>query len=285
MFMKRILVLLICLSPVMVVSSQSLIILTYNIRYDNPADGQNSWTMRKAWLCNQIRKVNPDVFGIQEGLAHQVDYIDSSLAGFSHIGVGREDGATKGEFSAIFYNASKFKLLKQSSFWLSQTPEKPSPGWDAACIRICTFGLFKDIQTGHKLWVFNTHFDHVGIAARRNSAMLILRKIDELNRKHFPVILMGDFNGDPGSEPIRHLMAQLVDTHNFDSNSGNDTLGTFNGFDADLQAKERIDFIFTEKKGLTVTNCKILREFHEGHYLSDHFPVVAEMRFEELKKP
>jgi len=285
MFMKRILVLLICLFPVMVVSSQPMIILTYNIRYDNPADGQNSWTLRKAWLCDQIRKVNPDVFGIQEGLAHQVDYLDSSLAGFSHIGVGREDGATKGEFSAIFYNAGKFKLLKQSSFWLSQTPEKPSLGWDAACIRICTFGLFRDIQTGQKFWVFNTHFDHVGMVARRNSALLILQKIDELNRNRFPVILMGDFNGDPGSEPIRHLMAQLDDTHNFDSNSGKDTLGTFNGFDPDHQDKERIDFIFTGKKGLTVTNCKILREFHEGHYLSDHFPVVAEMRFVALKKP
>ena len=285
MFMKRIILLLVIILTVMEVSSQSLTIITYNIRMDNPADGQNSWPLRKTWLCGQIRSCAPDIFGIQEGLPRQVDFIDSSFSGFKHVGVGREDGKRKGEFSAIYYNTTKFKVLKQSTFWLSPTPGKPSVGWDAACIRICTYGLFRNISTGYKFWVFNTHLDHIGVEARKNSAILIIKKITELNKQGLPVILMGDFNGGPDSEPIVYLSARLYDSKLSVTDPVIGTQGTFNNFDVSTPATERIDFVFTNKKGLVVTDYTVLRESKDGRYPSDHLPVIVKMKVELLKKP
>ena len=258
--------------------SQPLTVLTYNIRYDNPDDGQNKWSLRRSWLCEQIKSASPDIFGIQEGLEQQVAYIDSSFTGFKHIGVGREDGISKGEFSAIYYNTGKFKVLKQSTFWLSPTPGKVSIGWDAACIRICTFGLFQEISTGRKFWVFNTHFDHIGVLARKNSALLILNKIKSLNKQGLPVILTGDFNGGPESEPIKIITVKLSDSKSADKSMSMGPDGTFNGFDATKPVTERIDFIFTGF-GARATDYHVIREIHDGHYASDHFLVVAEISF------
>ena len=258
--------------------SQTLTVLTYNIRYDNPSDSLNSWSLRKAWLCEQVRSVNPGIFGIQEGLKHQVTYLDSSFSGYKHIGVGREDGKCKGEFSALFYDAGKFKVLKQSTFWLSPTPGKVSVGWDAACIRICTYGLFREISTGRKFWVFNTHFDHMGIIARKNSALLIRKKINSLNKSHFPVILTGDFNDGSESESIRIITAEFLDSKSADKSMSIWSEGTFNGFDAIKPATERIDFIFTGF-GARATDYRVIREIRDGRYASDHFPVVAEIIF------
>jgi len=282
MFRKTVLVLIFFLL-LSGLSGQSFRVLTCNIRYDNPSDGSNSWSQRKTWLSSQIRQAGPGIFGIQEGLAHQVAFLDSALAGYRHIGVGRDDGKNKGEFSAIFYDTLKFRVLEQSTFWLSPTPGTPSIGWDAACIRICTCGLFQDIRTGKKFRVFNTHLDHMGTAARKNSAILILKKMKELNRRDLPVILMGDFNGGPDSEPLRCLEKNLTDT--YVAAGVNDTAGTFNGFGSSDAEKERIDFIFTGKKGFAVKGYRVIREFHDGLYPSDHFPVTADLQFEEQKKP
>ncbi len=260
--------------------SQSLKILTYNIRFDNPADGANGWPLRKAWLCEQIRTAGPDVFGIQEGLENQVRYIDSSFSGYRHIGVGRDDGMKEGEFSAIWYNTNKFRLVRQGTFWLSATPEKSSMGWDAACKRICTFGLFRDIASGRKFWVFNTHFDHIGVLARRNSALLILQQIETLNKAAFPVILMGDFNGDPESEPIKIITGKLNDAEHADKSMTMEPGGTFNGFDATKPATERIDFIFAGY-GAKAINYQVIRESHNGKFASDHFPVLAEINLND----
>ena len=238
---------------------QSLKILTYNLRFDNPADGVNAWTNRRAWLCEQVKQINPDVFGIQEGLISQMNYLDSAFSDYRHIGVGREDGKAKGEFSALFYNAKKFRILKQSTFWLSATPQKASLGWDAACKRVCTFGLFQDISTGRKFWVFNTHFDHIGVLARKNSAILILQKIKTLNKSGYPVILTGDFNSEPESEPFKIISGQLQDSKTADKSMSMGPDGTFNGFDAAKPATERIDYIFTSKEGVSVLDYNVLR--------------------------
>ena len=130
MWIKKTAALLVFAACITIATGQSLKVMTYNIRYDNPGDGQNSWPLRRSWLCSQISTCNPDIFGIQEGLSNQVDFIDSALAVYHHIGVGRDDGKKAGEFSAIFYNSGKFRVLKQSTFWLSPAPGKPS-SWPA----------------------------------------------------------------------------------------------------------------------------------------------------------
>ena len=258
--------------------SQSLKIMTYNIRLDTPSDGPNSWRHRKAWLCEQVKQVNPDLFGIQEGLPQQVQYIDSSFNDYRHIGVGREDGDSMGEFSAIWYNTKKFKLIRQGTFWLSATPDKNSMGWDAACKRVCTYGCFQETGNGKKFWMFNTHFDHMGVEARKNSALLILQKIKSLNKEGNPVILCGDFNASPGSEPIKLISAELQDSFVANKSMSMAPDGTFNGFDTTKPAAERIDYIFSGS-GFHATNYYILRELRDGRYASDHFPVVATVKF------
>lgn len=275
-FQKHFLIIAFCLLACSA-GSQSLKILTCNLRFDNPADGVNAWTNRRAWLCEQVKQVSPEVFGIQEGLISQINYLDSTFPGYRHIGAGRDDGKTKGEFSAIYYDASKLKVLKQSTFWLSATPEKPSMGWDADCIRICTCGLFQEITTGQKFWVFNTHFDHIGLLARKNSAKLILKKIKTLNKQDYPVVLTGDFNSQPDSEPYKIITTQLTDSKIADKNMSMGPGGTFNGFDAGKPATERIDFIFTSKNRINVLNYYVLRESKDGRFASDHFPVVVEI--------
>ena len=146
--------------------SQELAIMTYNIRLDIASDGVNAWENRKENLVELLKFYNPDVFGIQEGLPHQVTYINEELKNFSFIGEGRE-GKDKGEFSAIFYNKNTFEVLQSNTFWLSETPNSVSKGWDAAYPRVCTYGLFKNKETGFQFWVFNTHLDHIGDLAQR----------------------------------------------------------------------------------------------------------------------
>ena len=276
---KRICIAMISLFLTTGAVAQELRVLTYNIRYDNPGDGPDSWPVRRSWLCNQVRQADPDIFGIQEGLMNQVEFIDSLFGEYRHIGVGRDDGHSLGEFSAIFYNTLKYKVLREQTFWLSPHSERPSIGWDAALKRICTWGLFQEISTERKFLVFNTHFDHMGVEARKNSAILILEKIRQVNRQYLPVILMGDFNGGPESEPVRILSQSLCDSKPPTTESQTDPGGTFNGFDASKPQDECIDFIFTSKKGLHVTGYKVLREMHDGHFPSDHFPVTVTLKF------
>lgn len=278
MIFRKILLLFLFVITLLSATGQTFTVMTYNIRYDNPGDGQNRWALRKMWLCEQIKTINPGVFGIQEGLAHQVNFLDSALSDYKHIGVGRDDGKAKGEFSAIYYHTKKFRVIRQTTFWLSSTPRKVSVGWDAALERICTCGLFQEIATGRKFWVFNTHFDHVGVAARKNSAALILQKIKSMTRPVDPVILMGDFNSDPGSEAYTTITGFLLDSKTADKRMTMGPDGTFNGFDPAKPVTERIDFIFTSKKNIDVLNYNTLRESRDGRYASDHYPVFAEIK-------
>ncbi|MBI9040177.1 endonuclease/exonuclease/phosphatase family protein [Lutibacter sp.] len=252
-------------------------IMTYNIRYDNPNDGENNWSKRKAFLSSQISFFKPDVFGIQEGLSHQINYLDSVFVDYKYIGVGRDDGKLKGEFSAIFYNSQKFKVIENNTFWLSETPNKISVGWDASMERICTFGLFQNIKTTQQFYVFNTHFDHIGTEARLKSAELILKKIEELNQKKLPVILTGDFNLTPETAPIHNISKILNDSKKVSQLTPFGPIGTFNGFKFNEPVNDRIDYIFTSKNNISVEKYAVLSDSKACKYPSDHLPVFIEI--------
>lgn len=253
--------------------AQSMTVMTYNIRYDNPADGADNWHHRKYRLCRQIREAGPVVFGIQEGLDHQVVFIDSLFPDYGRIGAGRDDGKTKGEYCAIWYNVNLTDLLLQGTFWLSSSPHLVSVGWDAALPRICTYGRFRDKSTGKSFLVFNTHLDHIGQEARKKSVSLILAKIDSLNMEGLPVILMGDMNATPESEPLQVLLGRFGGASAMDL-----ATGTFNGFNPSSGGSIRIDYIFA-CSGFIIGNTTIIRELTDGRFPSDHFPVVANVRF------
>ena len=157
--------------------NNDLKILSYNIRYDNPDDGINKWEKRKGTIINYIKTNAPEIIGMQEVLNNQLIDLQSYLNEYKTVGVGREDGKTKGEYSPILFKTSKLKLIKFDTFWLSETPEKVSKGWDAALERICTYALFEQINTKKQFLVFNTHFDHIGVNARIESVKLILKMI------------------------------------------------------------------------------------------------------------
>ncbi|QLG47176.1 endonuclease/exonuclease/phosphatase family protein [Costertonia aggregata] len=253
--------------------------MSYNIKYDNVQDTVNNWDGRKEAMVSLIRHYGPKFIGMQEVLHKQLKYLDDNLASYEYIGVGRDDGKLKGEFSPIFYDTSLFELIKSETFWLSDTPDTISVGWDASMERICTYGLFKSIADDQKLFVFNTHFDHVGEIAREKSVSLIIKKINELNSKNHPIILMGDLNLMPGEKPIQKLQETFTDGMKFVGNAFYGPIGTFNGFDADRVLDQRIDYIFT--KNLQVKSYIHIDDRMENNkYISDHLPVLLKFDYQ-----
>lgn len=251
--------------------------MTYNLRYNNPGDGINRWDARKANVVDLITKYSPDVFGTQEGLNDQVSYLDSALTDYSYVGVGRDDGKQKGEYCAVFYKTVKYNLIKQSTFWLSDTPEEISVGWDAVLERICTYLLLENKETKQRFYVFNTHFDHVGTEARINSSKLIYSKITEHNPENYPCVLMGDLNLLPDTDPIQYLSKQLDDTKTLAGENISGPQGSFNGFKHTEPVTDRIDYIFISKDDGKVNQYKVIDDQIEERYPSDHLPVLVEV--------
>ena len=254
-----------------------LTVLSYNIRYDNPNDGENQWKYRKERVANYIKEIRPDIIGMQEVLDPQLVFLDVSLTEFSFVGVGKKKKKTKGEYSPILYNSNRLNLLQTDTFWLSETPKVISVGWDAALERICTYAQFKHKETGQKFWVFNTHFDHIGELARIQSAKLIHQKIKMLNTNNFPVIITGDFNLTPDTAPIKIFQNAYVDVMQKTPTNANN-YGTFTGFDKLSNGEKRIDYIF--QKGLkTLKSTHIWLKTTSGGWASDHHPVQAIFSF------
>ncbi len=255
-------------------SSQSF--MTYNIRYDSPHDQENRWQYRKAALVDLLKEYHPTVFGVQEGLHHQVMYLDSSLTHHAFVGVGRDDGQHQGEYSALFFDSTAVHVLGSGTFWLSETPEQISVGWDASMERICTWGKFQVINSNRSFYVFNTHFDHRGPQARAQSALLILRKMAELNKEKHPIVLMGDFNAVSEEEPIKNILSAMEDGLDLFAQPIVGPIGTFNGFD-NRALDRRIDYIFT--KGFKVESYQhINKRRAPGLFLSDHLPVYLKAK-------
>lgn len=259
--------------------AQSLQVASYNIRQKNNVDQGNMWDDRKTALCNLIKFHQFEIFGAQEAFKVQIDDMLAQLPGYAYVGLGRDDGNEKGEYSPIFYNTARFEVLQSGTFWLSNTnTETPNKGWDAALPRICSWGIFKDKVSKKKFIFMNTHFDHVGVEARRESAKLILAKAKEF-AKDLPLILTGDFNVDETDEAYFTLAKSGVvnDAYNlakyvYEPNS------SFNNWGKNIKEKSRIDHIFITKP-FKVKRFGILTDTYMGKIPSDHYPVYAELNW------
>ena len=274
--MKKLYLLFMLFTP-LIVMSQQMNVISFNIRYNNPGDGENMWTNRIEMVSGLLRFHEPDIFGLQEALIEQIEDIQNNLTGYEWFGVGRDDGDKAGEFTPIFFNKSKFILLKQGTFWLSETPEKPSKSWDSSLNRIVTWGHFQSKITGKQFLFFNTHFDHRGVEARKNAAILIREKIEEMTyNKNLPVILTGDFNLTPEKEPIAHLKKLLNDSREISEESPFGPVGTTNQFNIAAPMENRIDYIFVYG-GIKVQKYAVLTDYNHQRTPSDHWPVLAKI--------
>lgn len=283
-------------------AAQQMMVGTFNIRYKNANDSLNGnvWSKRCQVICDQVNFMSPDIFGAQEVIYGQLQDFKKGLDGYDYIGIGRDDGERAGEHEAIFYKTDKVKLLDHGDFWLSETPEKPGLGWDAVCIRICTWGKFSMDET--VFYYFNLHMDHVGVVARREAAKLVVSKIREI-AQGAPVILTGDFNVDQTNE-IYTIFTQsglLKDSYDaarirFAEN------GTFNAFKTEYYTTSRIDHVFVspalnvEAYGVltnsywtpdeldeTLKSSDAPQEITFDNYVrrnpSDHYPVFVKLKF------
>jgi len=256
-------------------------VLTYNIRLAIPGDAPNTWEHRKQNVFQVIREANPGILGVQEALKEQVSDLEAAFPGYTKTGVGRDDGKEAGEFSPLFFDTTKYVLIKSGTFWLSQTPlVAGSRGWDAACNRVVTWIQLKEKKSKTVFFVFCTHFDHLGEMARRNSATLLLHAVDSLSGNK-PVIVLGDFNSVPGSEPYDLITEKSNPQHLTDARldckhpSGPEF--TFTGFKPGPQPGVRIDYIFL-KNNVQVLSFNV-NEANDGQYYpSDHLPVSATLK-------
>lgn len=272
---KIILIPALLLLSVLLFAQTEIKMMSFNIRLDVASDGENRWDARKDKVAGLISYYEPDFVGGQEVQHHQLQYLSDSLNGYSFIGVGRDDGKQEGEYSCIFYKKDKFNLIQQSTFWLSPTPDSVSFGWNAACRRVCTYGLFQSKKTKQFVWVFNTHFDHISEPARAESAKLIVRKIGEVNTKHYPVIVSGDFNSKPVEEPAKYMMQHLDNARTI-SRQVYGGADTWNGFHFNKKPDGCIDYIFVSKdKRISVSKFATLTDSYDMKYPSDHFPIMA----------
>ena len=260
-------------------------VMTFNVRVDVPSDGENAWSHRKEMVASTIRFHHADLVGIQEGLIGQVKDLAELLPMYSWVGVGRDDGKEAGEFTAIFYLKSRFEYRKGSTFWLSESPDRPGLGWDAACNRTVTWALFKDRIKNKEFYHFNTHLDHAGTIARKESAQLLLSSIQRIAGSE-PVIVTGDFNSEPESDvyqimtqgSIDHTKIELQDSEHESLFAHHGPHTTFNGFDLEKLKKDQrvIDYIFITPH-FDVINHGTLTDTQDGRFPSDHFPVLVEM--------
>jgi endonuclease/exonuclease/phosphatase family metal-dependent hydrolase len=254
--------------------AQSIAVLTYNIRYDNANDGADAWPKRSNELASFLVAQNADIIGLQEALHHQVDFLDSSLISYDCFGVGRDDGMNNGEYAPIYWKREVFQLVHSRTVWLSETPNVPSKGWDAACVRIASIVELNHFHSNKKFTIINTHWDHEGQLARQNSAGLLTKCVQEEFDKGNEVILMGDFNCSPNDSALQSLKSLLRPVCNEEQL----LQPTFNGFKGDTNAMPHIDDIFVangEVENSVIKEPKTLF----GRQLSDHFPVIANLRY------
>lgn len=251
-----------------------LTVMSYNIRLGSADDGTNSWQFRCPASVLMIEDLKPDVIGVQEALLPQLLFLDENCRSYDYVGAGREDGKKKGEYAAIIYNKKTVSVVKWGTFWLSETPEEPSKGWDAACIRSSTWAVMKSKASGKKFLFINTHFDHMGETARRESAALMISKISELNPDGLPVVLVGDFNVEythPDMSPVTDSMKNARKIAAI-----TDSSATYHGWG---KASEVIDHIFYTGFRSCTRFETVTKPYAERKFISDHYPVEAVLVF------
>lgn len=263
-------------------SEQIIKVMTYNVRFDNPADGINAWPNRIPLNQEYMNQEMPDIVGMQENLHHQNLDLLRIMPGYAYVGTGRDDGKEGGEFSPVFYRTDVFELLDNSQFWLSETPDVPgSIGWEAVLPRIVTWAKLKHSQTGMELFVFNTHYSHVSDLARRKSMEFMSDKINEIAGEH-PVIVLGDFNITKGSDLYHHMVAHLKENNgllNAEYLSQKPVTwadATFNAFRDDIDPRV-IDYIFVDENFEVLSYAVDIVKDGEI-FISDHWPVKAVLK-------
>ena len=255
---------------------ETLPVMSFNVRYGTANDGEHVWANRKAAACAMILDQRPAVFGVQEALDFQLSYIEDNCPGYKYVGVGREDGIHEGEHMAVFYDTERIELQEWGTYWLSETPFKPSLGWDAACRRTATWTLLKDKTNGRLFYFVNTHLDHVGKEARRNGLLLLVDQIAAMNPDEYPMVLTGDMNvypDDPCLKELRNLMddarqkAKVTDKEDTWHDWGK------------VSGRGPIDYVFYA--GFAgCEKLEVIRQPYLGvDYVSDHYPVKATLRY------
>lgn len=256
-------------------------VMTFNVRYDNPEDGENNWHKRKNEVFAMLKDQNCDLIGTQEVLANQLADFNAVMTDYDYVGIGREDGIDRGEFSAIFFKKDRFNVLDKGNFMLSETPDVfGSKGWDGACERIASWALLQDKATKKEVFFINTHLDHVGVQARREGVNLLQDKAFEL-AKGAQIILTGDFNAEPESDVILNVVNPNKEHYLIDSRSSaveaTGTPWTFHDFDRlPVAEREYIDYIFLSPS-IEVSKYAVLPMKFNGTLVSDHSPVIAEI--------
>ena len=280
--MKKIVLMLLAAAMVLPMSAgnkekkgdSTLKVMSYNIRLGSANDGTNSWALRYPATAEMIEDQMPDIFGVQEALAPQIRFIEDNFVDYKSVGVGREDGKNDGEHMSIFWNKKTVSLLKWGTFWLSETPEKPSMGWDAACKRTATWALMKCKKTGKKFYYVNTHLDHKGAEAQKNGLKLIVDRIDDINPEGYPMILTGDFNITPDNPNLVELDSKMQSVRKVAEKTDNHD--TFNGWG---KGKGVIDYIYASGFSAYPEYQTVTKKYADRKFVSDHYPICAVLVF------
>jgi endonuclease/exonuclease/phosphatase family metal-dependent hydrolase len=264
--------------------SQTLKVMSYNLRLDTPDDGVNQWPKRTSKVVALITKYNPDIIGVQEALHHQLQDLMKMLPDYSYCGVGRDDGKEKGEYSAILFRNSRFGLLDTKTHWLSETMDVPgSKSWDAAITRVFTTARFFDRNTKKEFVMVNTHFDHIGKVARAASAGMIKAYLAGMEggannmgeKDEIPTLVSGDFNSEPTEEPYLNMINEKDKFILYDARPAASTAGTYCGFKVGGIPCRTIDFIFHSKEWVA-RNYQVITDNDGTYYPSDHLPVLVD---------
>ena len=249
-------------------------VMSYNVRMGVAKDGTNSWQHRCPATIAMLDDQKPDVFGVQEAFDFQIEFIEEFAEDYKSVGVGRDDGKTKGEYMSIFWNKKRVKLLKWGTFWLSETPDVPSKGWDAHCRRTATWALMKDKKTGKKFYFVNTHLDHKGKEAQKNGLKLIVDRIDAINPQGYPMVLTGDFNMTPDNTNLAELDSRMQSVRKIAQKTDNHD--TFNGWG---KGKGVIDYIYVSGFSSYPEYQTITKKYADRKFVSDHYPISATLIF------
>ena len=256
-------------------SAEPLKVVSFNIRNSGAHDADNDWEHRREATPAMMAALDPDVMGVQEALPDQLEYMKEQCPSYASIGVGRDDGVEKGEHMSIFYNTNRIKLLEWGTYWLSETPDEPSLGWDARCRRTATWALMKQKKSGQRFYFVNTHLDHIGVEARRKGLALIVDRIGEMNKEDFPMVLTGDFNVFPDDSCLVDLDKMMKSARVYAAVS--DTTASFNGWGEESKV---IDYIYYRGFKDCLDFRVATERFADKPFISDHYPIISEFEFQ-----